>query len=173
MRLAGQGVIAGTLDGGGDDGGSVHGAIRYYCTPAARKPGVSRFPRWFLHFDLGKRAAQESRVNAGLNAPPHQIRYSPAGSTPAAIRAAHPVTARRAPAAPTAARGLVDDGGVCGLRIQARSALSLCIGDGHRSNNKDRGSQSHGNFTHQILLLSGGVGGVRETGGKPWLRASA
>jgi hypothetical protein len=51
----------------------------------------------------------------------------------------------------------VDDGRILRLRIEARSALCLRIGDSHRSNNKDRGSQSHGDFTHQILLLNGGV----------------
>jgi hypothetical protein len=85
-------------------------------------------------------------------------RKLPAGSAPAAIRAADPMTARRAPAAPyAAARCLVDDGRILRLRIEARSALCLRIGDSHRSNNKDRGSQSHGDFTHQIHLLNGGV----------------
>jgi hypothetical protein len=65
------------------------------------------------------------------------------------------MTARRAPTAPhAAARGLVDDGRILRLGIEARSALRLRISDGHRSNNKDGGGQSHGDFTHQILLPS-------------------
>ena len=76
------------------------------------------------------------------------------------------MTARRAPTAPhAAARGLVDDGRILCLRAEARRSLRLRIGDGHRSNNKDRGGKSHGDFTHQILLLSVAVWGRRKTGG--------
>ena len=48
------------------------------------------------------------------------------------------------------------DGRILRLRIEVRRALRLRIGDSHRSNNKDRGSQSHGDFTHQILVLAFG-----------------
>jgi len=82
--------------------------------------------------------------------------------------------ARRAPAAPEAvARGLVDHGRILRLRIEARSALRLRVGDSHRSNNKNRGSQSHGDFTHHILLLNGGVFWGTRDSRKPWLRALA
>ena len=64
----------------------------------------------------------------------------------------------------------MDDGRILRLRAEARSALRLRIGGGHRSNNKDRGSQSHGDFTHQILLLSVAVWGKTKDGRKPWLR---
>ena len=47
----------------------------------------------------------------------------------------------------------MDDGRIFRLRIEARGALGLRIRDRHRSNDKDRGSQSHGDFSHRKLSL--------------------
>jgi hypothetical protein len=49
----------------------------------------------------------------------------------------------------------MDRGGVARLAIEVRSALGLRAGDSHRADNKERGGQRHGDFTHQFLLLSG------------------
>src|SRR4029077_13802581 len=78
----------------------------------------------FAEFTIGPATSGPTRWLAARKRPRRQIRRSalclPAGSAPAAIRAADPMTARRAPAAPhAAARCLVDDGRILRLRIEA------------------------------------------------------
>ncbi len=77
---------------------------------------------------------------------------SSAPAAKATARAAGPDPSRGAPAPSSASRKFHDRGRVLCLRVQARSALGLGIRNGQRAEHQCRGGQSHGDFSHEILL---------------------